>query len=235
MKRMSPWSIPVNGASNTKACTLQIIDIPTEQTTAATDALLAIFAVGAIVYLSRFTAEAPFKVRIWCGMFACIATAASLGTIVHGLVMSSAVKHYLWQPLALALALSVGTLALGAVHDTWGLAAVRRTIPFMLVVIVVLYAAAKFTAIGMMLNIFFVGGVLFFALGAYILQVFRGQMGGAGYMSAGLLLTVCAGIIQVRRSMSCKFIWEFDHNGIFHLVQLLALFLLVVGLRRSFA
>ena len=231
---MPPWSIRVNEVSSIRDNVLQIIDIPTEQTTAATDALLAMFSVGAILYLSRFTVQAPLKIKIWCGMFACIAIAATLGTIVHGLVISDDIKRFLWQPLALSLSLSVGALAVGTGHDIWGTAAVQRIVPVVLMVILLLYVMVKTTAIGMVLNVIFVGGVLFFALGAYMVQAVRGQLEGAGYMSAGLMMTIGAGVIQARRLISFELIWEFDHNGTFHLVQLFALFLLLVGIRKSF-
>ena len=147
---------------------MQIIDIPTEQTTAVTDAVLAIFAIGTIVYLSRIAMQDPWKMKIWCGLFAFVAIAAALGTVVHGLVISSELKRLLWQPLALALAFTVGMLAVGAVYDMWGIVAVRRILPGMLILMLVLYSLAKLTSFGVILNVVFVAVVLFLALGAYI-------------------------------------------------------------------
>ena len=158
----------MNEALSIRENTLQIIDIPTEQTTAITDAVLAVFAIGTIVYLSRIAMQEPWKMKIWCGLFTFVAIAAALGTVVHGLIISSELKRLLWQPLALALALTVGMLAVGTVYDIWGIVAIRRILPVMLILILVLYSLAKLTSFGVILNVVFVAVVLFLALGAYI-------------------------------------------------------------------
>jgi hypothetical protein len=213
---------------------LKIIDIPTEQTTAATDAILAIFAIGTIVYLNRIGMEDPWKMKIWCWIFALIAIAASLGTVVHGFVIPSRLKFLLWQPLVLSLSFSVGLLAVGVACDVWGENTARRLLPFIFISIVVLYSLAKLVTSGKLISIIFVTLILLVALGGYISLALRGQLEGAGFITAGLVVTIVAGIIQASRMVSFTFIWEFDHNGVFHLVQLLALFLLALGLRKSF-
>ncbi len=218
---------------------MKIIDIPTEQTTAATDAILAIFAIGTIVYLNRVGMQDLWKVKIWCWMFVFIAIAASLGTIVHGFVISSRVKFFLWQPLALSLAFSVGLLAVGVAYDVWGVNAARRLLPIMLISMVILYSLARLVDGGILISVILVTLILLFSLGGYISLAVCGQLEGSGFMTAGLFVTIIAGIIQASRTVFFKLvwfrnIWEFDHNGVFHLVQLLALFLIALGLRKSF-
>ena len=53
-------------------------------------------------------------------------------------------------------------------------------------------------------------------------------------MSNRQLLTSAAasGAVQAS-SLSLDLLWSFDHNGLFHLMQMLGLALLVTGLRRS--
>jgi len=51
-------------------------------------------------------------------------------------------------------------------------------------------------------------------------------------MAAALAVSLTAGAIQASELGSVRLFWEFDHNGLFHLVQLLGLVLLVAGLRR---
>jgi hypothetical protein len=213
---------------------MKIIDIPTEQTTAATDALLVVFAMGAIAYLNRFGMQDLWKIRIWCWLFALVAIAAGLGTVVHGLVISSELKRLMWQPLALSLALSVGLLAVGAAHDIWGENVSRRWLPYILVATGILYALAKGVSGGIFIGMVFAASAVFFTLGGYMMLAIRGRLEGAELVTAGLVLTVIAGIIQASRAVSFKFVWEFDHNGVFHLVQLVALYLLVLGVRKSF-
>jgi hypothetical protein len=50
-------------------------------------------------------------------------------------------------------------------------------------------------------------------------------------MAAGVFLSIVAAAIQAKQSTSIRVIWEFDHNGIFHLVQMAGLVLLLAGLR----
>ncbi len=50
-------------------------------------------------------------------------------------------------------------------------------------------------------------------------------------MALGLGVSLAAGLVQSATSLMVRFIWTFDHNGIFHLIQLLGLGVLIRGLR----
>ena len=52
-------------------------------------------------------------------------------------------------------------------------------------------------------------------------------------MAAGVLVSIIAAVIQTKKSISLKLIWQFDHNGIYHLVQTVGLILLLIGLQCS--
>jgi len=52
-------------------------------------------------------------------------------------------------------------------------------------------------------------------------------------MAAGILVSIIAAGIQANKSVIVTFIWRFDHNGIYHLVQIVGLLLLFAGLRKS--
>ena len=52
-------------------------------------------------------------------------------------------------------------------------------------------------------------------------------------MAAGILVSIIAAGIQANKSVIVTFIWRFDHNGIYHLVQVVGLMLLLMGLRWS--
>ena len=77
------------------------------------------------------------------------------------------------------------------------------------------------------------GLALIFALGAYIFLSVRGELEGAGLMAAGILVSIIAAAIQAKKSICIRLIWQFDHNGIYHLVQVAGLVLLLIGLRWS--
>jgi hypothetical protein len=74
---------------------------------------------------------------------------------------------------------------------------------------------------------------LAFALGAYIIIATHKVLPGAWLMAAGIFLSIIAAGIQTKKSIVLTFIWRFDHNGIYHLVQVLGLMFLLIGLRWS--
>jgi hypothetical protein len=61
----------------------------------------------------------------------------------------------------------------------------------------------------------------------------RGEPAGAAFMSAGILISILAAGIQAKKSISLTIIWQFDHNGIYHIVQVVGLLLLIYGIRVS--
>ena len=75
---------------------------------------------------------------------------------------------------------------------------------------------------------------LFFALsGGYIWLAFKGRLGGSWIMILGIFITIIAGVIQASKTLSFTLIWSFDHNGVYHLIQMVGIVLLVAGLRKA--
>jgi hypothetical protein len=55
---------------------------------------------------------------------------------------------------------------------------------------------------------------------------------GAGLIAAGIVVTLVAAALQARRWLTpFTLVWTFDHNGLFHMVQMLGLGLILPGLR----
>jgi hypothetical protein len=75
---------------------------------------------------------------------------------------------------------------------------------------------------------------MLFALVAYGWLAINHQLSGAGLMAAGILVTILAAGVQAGQSVSFTFIWKFDHNGAYHLIQMVGVILLTAGLRSSF-
>jgi hypothetical protein len=75
--------------------------------------------------------------------------------------------------------------------------------------------------------------VMVIALVAYGVLAVRGRLQGAGLMCAGIAVTIAAAVIQASGSVTARLVWEFDHNGLFHLVQMPGLLLLAAGLKAS--
>jgi hypothetical protein len=100
--------------------------------------------------------------------------------------------------------------------------------------------ALLFFAVTQLIDAAFVGFVIYeaaalsFALLGYLWLGLIRQRPGAGLMTAGILVTLTAAVIQVTRLVpQITVVWTFDHNGVFHIVQMLGVALIVSGLRAA--
>ena len=212
---------------------MKFADDPIERTTAFTDAVLAFFAVGCAIYLQIGDVGEVWKYNIWTWAFIFIALSSMLGAVAHGIVLSEAAHTGIWQIINLGLALSISLFVVGVSYDLWGFPFAGYMFWLMLVL-----GCAFFLATRIFPGIFFVFIVyesiaLLFAFAAYAWIAARGSTEGAALMAAGVLVSIVAAAIQATRRAGFKLIWHFDHNGIFHIIQLLGLGLLVMGLKSA--
>lgn len=208
------------------------IDIPTEQTTAVTDAILAVMALAAAIYTRQLGSQQPWKANLWAWAFGLLALAALLGTIAHGFKMADATRTLVWHPLFLSLGLLVALFIVGVVYDIWGLAVARRLLPIMLIVGVGFFGVTLLWPDSFLVFILYQAIAMLFALGGYLWLAGRGHLDGAWLMVAGILVTIIAGGVQAS-AVSFTLIWQFDHNGVYHLIQMVGVVLLVAGLREG--
>ncbi len=212
---------------------MELIDIPTERMAAATDLVVAVLAVWCVVYLRRVGRHEPFKRIVWSWAFGLLAVGATLGAAAHGLKMSPAVNTMLWRPLYLSLGLTVALVAVGAVYDIKGESVARRTMPIMIVVGILFYAATHLVPGNFLVFVIYETAVMIFALVAYGWLAVSGRLDGAGLMAAGILVSMIAAAVQTTGFVRFTLIWQFDHNGAFHLIQTIGILLLVAGLRAA--
>jgi hypothetical protein len=214
---------------------MKYIKDPTEQSTAITDILLALVAFGGILILSRniTNSNESWKIIIWSSAFGLIGLAAALGAVAHGLVISRTVHDRIWQLLNVLLALAVSLFVAGVVYDLWGLAVCFKVLPVMLAAGLGFFGTTLLYPGIFFIFIVYEGLALIFALSAYIYLAVRGEPAGAAFMAAGILISILAAGIQAKKSISLTVIWQFDHNGIYHIVQVVGLLLLIYGIRVS--
>ena len=211
---------------------MEFIDIPTERTTAATDAILALLALVSLFYLRRIGASRdPYKTGIWSWAFGLLALASALGAVAHGFEMSERTNSLFWQPLNLALGLTIALFAVGVVYDLWGQAAARRILPVLIAIGVAFYGITRLIPGSFLVFVLYEAVAMLFALGAGIWLALRGHAPGAWWMAAGVLITIVAAGIQASEAVYVTLIWPFDYNGIFHIVQMAGLLVLDAGLR----
>lgn len=212
---------------------MELVASATERSTAATDALLALLCLACVLYLRRFRDRDGWKVGIWSGAFALLGLSAVLGAVAHGFEMAESVRALLWAPLYLGLGLAVALFGAGAVHDLSGRRASRRALPVLVGTALVFFALTLIDG-RFLIFILYEGVVMLLALAAYGWLAARGRLPGAGWMAAGIVLSLVAAALQATRIVPrLELIWTFDHNGIFHLVQMPALVLLALGLGKA--
>jgi hypothetical protein len=214
---------------------LQIIDIPTEQTTAATDVLMAIlaFIVTVKVYQSGKSIDLK-KTKIWMWAFGLLTFASAIGAIAHGFQMSKLTNFVLWQPLNLSLGLAIGLFAAGVVYDFKNFRLPKALIPILLVCAIIFFTITVILPNAFIVFIIYEAIAMLFAFVVYTILASRKTIKGAGLMAAGILITIIAAAIQTIETIKVTFIWEFDHNGIFHIVQMIGLIILLKGLQTEF-
>jgi len=212
---------------------MELNPVVTEQTTAASDAVLAVIGLACALWVRQAGRADPWRGNVWSAAFGLAALGAALGAAVHGFRWSPGAEALWWRPLYLALALSIGLMVVGVVDEAWGRPAGRRTLP------AVLGAALGFHG----LTVLAPGGFLLFALveasamGFAVLAcgwlTLRGRRASFALMTAGMALSLLAAVAQTQHALSLTVVWRFDHNGVFHLIQMPGLLALAAGLVRG--
>ncbi len=213
---------------------MKLIRDPYEQSTAATDGLIALVALvyaGQLAELRRYN---RVRALLGSGAFGAMATAASLGVVAHGLELTPAQRRIVWRPLNFCLGMVLACFAAGAIRDTWGPRAACWAFVALTLSALGFTALAERIAQGFIAFVAYEATALVFALGAYSRLAWHTKFPGARRISAGILLTIIAAAVQTqpRQLHICGI--ALDHNGLFHLIQLAALPLLANGLRAGF-
>jgi hypothetical protein len=200
----------------------------TEITTGATGALLGTVVILALVALRRVTPPSPRR-TVWTAAFTAFASAAFLGTVVHGLDLAPALNQGLWQPLYLLLGLALALFTVGAQADWRGWESARHWLPFALAGAAGFYVMTLIRHGDYLVFVLFEGAALLWALGVY-LSLARARRPGATMMALGLLLSIVAGALQAS-TLRVTIGWPFDHNSLYHVGQLGGVLALMLGLR----
>ena len=213
---------------------MELVGQATERTTAATDAVLAAAALAAFALLRRRTPPS-FARSVWLAAFTAMALASVLGAVAHGLALADSLRELLWQPLYLALGVTMALFVVGAVRDWRGDRAGRRVLLPMLGLALAFYGVTRATGGDFLAFVLYEGAALLFSLAVYAWLALGARRPGAVAVAAALAVSLAAGAVQAADLGTVRLLWEFDHNGVFHLVQLVGLALLALGLRRLLA
>jgi len=205
----------------------------TELTTGTTDALLGVLALICIAYLQRYRRADDWKVGLWTWVLATLAAAALLGAVVHGLALGEGTREFLWRPLFLLLGILVALFLVAASYDWLGEHSSRRVLVAMMPVAVGFFAVTQLLSEAFIVFVAYEALAMLAALTIYVFLSVRRRLPGAGLMALAILLNIVAAGVQATGSVQITLIWPFDHNGVFHIVQMIAVVVLMLGLRRS--
>lgn len=199
----------------------------TELTTAGSDALLGVVCV---VLLWRLLDVPPgWQRSIWIGVLALMAAASFLGAVAHGLVLTDRVRAALWQPLYLSLGLTIALFVVAAVCDWKGVTVARSVLPWMLIIGVAFYGVTLLLQGAFRVFIAYEAVAMIAALAIYGMLWSQG-VPGAGLIAAGIGVSIVAAVVQATPARLTLGV-PFDHNGLFHLIQIAGILLLSSGVR----
>ncbi len=213
---------------------LRFIDNPTERTTAGTDLLLAIQTASWAILIYNAGDSAPWKATLWATAFSLMALAALLGTVAHGFALAETNRRRLWRGLSLALGLTLACFLVGFINDMWGQTVAMLALPVALLLGLGFFGITLVIPSTFLVFIIYEAIILLFALMGYGWLMVMGQLAGSGWMTLGILLTLLAAAVQTQKKLIVTLIWPFDHNGLFHLIQLIANLFILLGLHASF-
>jgi hypothetical protein len=213
---------------------VRFVQSETELTTAATDAALGVLCTVLAIQMVTMPAQLEFKRSLWTGVLALLAVGSFLGAIVHGFALGDASRARIWKPLYLSLGLAVALVAVAAAHDGWGESAARGLLPYALGASTLFFVITQRLGGAFILFVAYEGAAILLALTVYTMLAVRGGMPGAGAMAAGVAVSLAAAAVQVS-TLSLTLVVRFDHNGLFHLIQMAGVALMVTGVRASLA
>lgn len=210
---------------------MEFTAIPTEQTTSVTDLLLAtIAAILSVTLWFKKHSSNRGKTLLWTMVFAFLSLSAFLGAIAHGILLPAGFDEFIWHLINFCLAVVVSLFVVAVILDL-----IRSKIPAILFIIVLMSGIAFFliTVVipgSFLIFILYEAVALLLAIGGYLYIAIRRKMKWAWFMTSGLIISVTASAIQATGTTHLKLIWEFDHNGLFHLIQIAGLLLIFAGL-----
>jgi hypothetical protein len=182
-----------------------------------------------IALLLRTATTNRWRINLWCWVFCLLAIASFLGALVHGLEMPKSIRTALWAPLYLSLGILVLLFIVGAVADWRGKAVAKRLVPWGIGVSAAFLGLTALLGGPFIVFIVYAATILLSALAIYTFLAATHRLQGAAVVALAILLNLAAAAVQAS-NLSLHLLFPFDHNGLFHLVQIVSTAILGWGL-----
>jgi hypothetical protein len=205
---------------------------PTELTTGATDAVLAVACIVMIACLQQIKTQDRWRTGLWCSAFGLMAVSSFIGAVVHGATWSNSMHSALWVCINLCLGLLVPLFPVGAVYDWKGRGVANRLLPWSIGAGIAFFALTEYLHGKFIFFLIFEAAATVSALAVYLSLAAARRLKGAAFISGAILLNLAAAVVQASDA-SVRIVFPFDHNGIYHLVQIAAIGILGFGLKRG--
>lgn len=213
---------------------MMLVSSETELTTAATDLLLTFLCIALAARLGRPGTADAGRVRLWRWVFGLTACGSALGAVAHAFALPPLPAALIWRPIYLALGLAVGLFLIGAVRDGFGPKRAARLLPWGLGAGCAALAATEFMRGEFIAFVVYEALAMLGALAIYAGLAWRRRRPGAGLIALAIMMNLAAAGVQAT-PVALTVGVRLDHNGVFHLVQMMALAVLWAGLARGMA
>ncbi|GAA4837034.1 DUF6962 family protein [Algivirga pacifica] len=210
---------------------MELSTLQTSLTTAATDLLLGVVALFFSYFL--YQQSNVGRGRIWGTAFLLLALGAIVGGVKTGLVLDDTTVKVLQQPFFFSLSITVSLFVLGVLWDFQGGYLKEWQDRGLLAIGGAFYLITVLFSGVFLLFLAYAATAMLFAGVVYFMLYLRKEVKGALWVSVGIALTLVAFGVQASKAISFHLIWDFDHNGVFHLIQLLAVTLLYIGVQKG--
>lgn len=211
---------------------MNIISIQTEQTTSITDVFLAVICfIFFALFFVRFNKTKNSLLFVWSLIFLLLFTASFFGAVLHGFVLGESIKYLLWIPIKLSIAISISLFASASYCDMRNFSPKGSLVVLFILTAVCFYTIDLFTDSKHFVLILFQLWALVFSGAVYFYLSLSRNSIKTIFMISGIFITMIASLIQYSDSIWINCLWEFDHNGIYHLVQIPGLFLFFFGVK----
>ena len=194
-----------------------------EPTTAITDFILGLETLALALILMMGKGTFP-SLPYWIAAFILLGTAALLGGFAHGLAY-----HRLFILIQANLAALMVILLLATLMDGFGSeVAIRWRWPVIGLAVIFALAAWRFPR-HFHIYAAFEGILMVGILAVYLWLALTNAINGAGFIAAGIGITLIAAVLFLKK-VHFSLVWTFNHNDVYHLVQMVGVFFLFLGL-----